>query len=196
MDNGVHSITTGFHKPRKPQSKKPLFDDLAVCCLSISRHWRGPAKVFAWEASSIRQSCILGVSHSMSSSSHSHQRSSSTFEKEYSGVVGLYFYLEQVKKWTPPCLGRTVPFLARNLSYKREGYEEERRKLNGCFTDHVVDGGQSAPNGERQRRSTAGHISSQSKDDEDSWPSMRSPGHTSRTAVIYKFRYSGGLQER
>jgi hypothetical protein len=37
---------------------------------------------------------------------------------------------------------------------------------------------------------------SQNKDEDEGWSSGRPSGHALRTAVVYKFRYSGCMQER
>jgi hypothetical protein len=135
-----------YHGRTKLWSSEKIPMEAHMYYYNMALFWVNFAKKIVW---------LLSVSSArgaatMSGSSQTQYRSS-TFIEEYSGVVGLYYYLEQAKKWTPPSLGRTVPFLARNLSYKRESYEEERRKLNRRSTSHVSSARRCAGNAQKNR---------------------------------------------
>lgn len=112
----------------------------------------------------------------------SHQRSSSTFVDEYSGVVGFYTHLAQSWRYK-------TPFLGRSLSYKRAAHEEERTRLNGKKNSshpRVLE--------ERAGRISDAHQSHHASVDDDLWGSTRAL-HGSRTSVIYRLRYNDGQQE-
>ena len=130
------------------------------------------------------------LARKMSGVGSAHHRSSSTFLDEYSGVTALYSYLMQSWKFSPP-------FLRRNLPGNREVYQKEMAELNAAKravqkAEKKGKGKSPAAASPSTRGGSAGGSQSRHRVDDDA-PTRKT--HSSRTQVIYRLRYNGGLQE-
>ena len=143
----------------------------------------------------------------------SHQKMSQMVD-EYAGPIGLYAYLAHRAKVAPV-------MLRRNLSYCRDAYEAERRRMNSDVNgkhdkaDAAQDGGKDraaerAPDGEGHgddagdgakgdvaAQGAAGGAGAGGKraPDGEQVCSRRSMHAVKRTAVVFRLRYQEGLQE-
>ncbi len=140
------------------------------------------------------------------SSQRSHQ-----FVEEYGGTVGFYSYLAQRHKLCPL-------FLRRNLSYRREVHEAERRRLNGvkkidqgsvqdrCSNARAAragNGDSSSPTGRGDADRAGPNLSGTSesgghhkgKKETDPASTRRSSHPQKKVAVVFRLRYQEGMQE-